>query len=239
MSRRAITESKLYFVASLLVAAARIDYDAGVRITRICHSVWLTHIPWLSLTTRLIHFMIIVRIAMTHQLAGVVCLVLAPLSFVTGCGAPDRSLEANAQYDIFVDSVECAATKANGDEWDADSSGPDIYFNVTWKNNVIFTGKTQDNTLVAHWKPSEMGVGIGTDVAISAESKTLAASITASPGTTVRFEVWDADLASHDEIGVIEIPIEELKLGSNELFDRGAVKKMTIIVKRARALEER
>ena len=166
--------------------------------------------------------------------------LLIAVALAAGCGSRDTAagLKPGRQYYIYVDYIEVQATQPGGDPWDVDSSGPDVSYTITWQGNEVFQSSKRSDSLVAEWKAKEMGMGFGSESFIKGESSALAARITARPGI-LTFHVWDSDLVDGDDIGTLEVPIEELKEGRNEFSDVEAISKIVIMAQPIPPIENR
>ncbi len=167
--------------------------------------------------------------------------ILALLSFALGCGSkepPTTELQEGTQYYVYVDYIEVHPNKANGKAWDNDSSAPDVYYEVSWQGNRVFESSERKDTLVAEWKATEMGLGLGEDNFLKGESSALAARVTAGVGT-LEFEVVDGDVISDDPIGTLTVPVGDLKIGRNQFGDVESIDKIAIVVEPIPPIKER
>jgi hypothetical protein len=149
-----------------------------------------------------------------------------------------NGLKEEAQYYVYVDFIEVGPNKPDGDQWDRDKSGPDLRYSISWQGNEIFKSEKRKDSLVAEWKATEMGVGIGTDNLVKGESSVIGARITARKGP-LTFKIWEEDPAFNDEAGHFEVQIEDLKEGRNEVSNAPSIIKMVIVVTPIPPIEER
>lgn len=166
---------------------------------------------------------------------------LALLAFAVGCGskeAPSTELQEGTQYYVYVDSIEVHPNKSNGKSWDNDSSAPDVYYEVFWQGNRVFESSERKDTLVAEWKATEMGLGLGEENFLKGESSALAARVAAGVGT-LKFEVVDSDVISDDPIGTLTVPVGDLKIGRNQFENVESIDKIVIVVEPIPPIKER
>jgi hypothetical protein len=128
--------------------------------------------------------------------------------------APEEhvSVTADDQYLVLLSQIEVENLTPRGHRWDLTDGGPDIRYDVYWRGDRIFQSSTREDTLLARWDPSEVGIG---DLihGVSAESALKAARITVQRGEKLEFRVVDTDVVANDEIGRWEVPVESLQTG--------------------------
>ena len=124
-------------------------------------------------------------------------------------------------YYIFPDLIELAATNPEGKEWDIDDSGPDITYAIHLNDREIFTApsKGKDNT-VNEWGGMSQDLSLF-NTSVSVEGIIKAALVSINAGDTLKFKVWDNDIAANDEAGEFTIMTTELKLGQTEWWCYG------------------
>lgn len=147
---------------------------------------------------------------------------------------PPANLAPNSAYYLSVHHLELYPQRIGGGAWDRlDSSGPDVIYELIWQGNSVFTSSKKSDTLIASWD----ALSVDLKSAILSGQVDLGSSIqaaivrpAASPAVTL--SVWDADLADKDPAGTIELDLNTLVLGDNELTftasDQNAIKSVTI-----------
>ena len=167
--------------------------------------------------------------------------ILTLACFALGCGSkgpPSAQLQEGTQYYVYVDYIEVHPNKPNDKAWDNDSSAPDVYYEVSWQGNRVFESSERKDTLVAEWKATEMGLGLGEENFLKGESSALAARVTAGVGT-LEFEVIDSDVISDDPIGTLTVPVANLKIGRNQFESIESIDKIVIVVEPIPPIKER
>lgn len=130
---------------------------------------------------------------------------------------PPRSpqlVEAEQHYYVLLAVVEVEAkAEADGESaWDPRDGAPDLYYEVLWQHQVVFESSTKDDTLVARWSNAAIKVSDLVEE-VSLDSSIKAARITARPGDSLEFRVYDADTIKDDLIGSWKTPVMSLQLG--------------------------
>ena len=135
-------------------------------------------------------------------------------SNVFGPTAPrdEMAVSVNDQYLVFLSSVEVERSTISGSKWDMTDGGPDVRYDVYWRGNRIFRSSVCDDTLLALWDQSEVGLR---DLVqgVSPERSSKAARITAQAGETIEFRIIDDDTFDDDEIGRWSVAVDSLHIG--------------------------
>jgi len=129
-------------------------------------------------------------------------------------------VEAGQQYYVLLGAVEVAGKKADGSRWDVGQPAPDLFYEVRWKDTVVFRSSRKDDTLLARWNAGGIDV---TDLLrkVSVDDSIEAARITVRAGESLEFTVWDHDVASDDEVGRWSVASTDLRVG-DELWSAPA-----------------
>ena len=85
----------------------------------------------------------------------------------------DPGLTDGESYYVLLSSIEVAPRREDGDGWDSSEGAPDLYYVVRWRDTEVFRSSQKDDTLVAIWSNSEVGVmdltgGVSIDGSIKA-----------------------------------------------------------------------
>jgi len=129
---------------------------------------------------------------------------------------PSPGLEPEQHYYVFLTVVEVEPRDADGDAWDSRGGAPDLYYKIRWQGQTVFESSTKDDTLVAKW--TNVSVELGDVVeAVSLDDSIKAARITARPGDTLEFSVYDKDTTSGDDlVGAWTVPVASLHAGDQQ-----------------------
>lgn len=159
---------------------------------------------------------------------------------------PPKTLENGKDYYLMVRTIELDQYRPGGEtKWDRlDGSGPDIQFNLTWQDNVVFTSQQKNNTLIGAWDMLSVDVKKAVlngkvDLAGSID----AAIIRVEEDTEVTIEVWDQDVAGSDAAGSAVMKLAGFKPGDNtftfEPTDKSAIKRVVVrVIDRALPVSE-
>jgi len=129
----------------------------------------------------------------------------------------DKSLQNGETYYVLLSKIEVEPRQKDGDGWDLGDGAPDIFYEIRWRDTKVFESSRKDDTLVAIWSNSEVGL---MDLAggVSIDSSIKAARITARAGETIEFLVYDHDdLTPNDEIARVLVSIDALRVGDTPL----------------------
>jgi len=121
-------------------------------------------------------------------------------------------VEEGRAYYVLLVSIEVEPRDADGDRWDTGRAAPDVYYTASWRDTEVFRSSTKKQTLLARWSNTELGIRdvMGT---VSIDDSIKAARVTARPGESIAFAVFDEDLAADDPIGRWRVPVLELQVG--------------------------
>ena len=150
---------------------------------------------------------------------------------------PPKTLEAGKDYYLMVRTIELYPNRPGGETaWDRiDGSGPDIQFNLTWQDNVVFESQAKKDTLIGAWDMLSVDV----KKAILNGKVDLAGSIDAAiirveEDTEITINVWDNDLADSDAAGAAIMNLAKFKPGDNTFIfdptDQSAIKRIVVRV---------
>jgi hypothetical protein len=160
---------------------------------------------------------------------------------IAATGAASASAETQPRlvsghdYYLYVKLIELTDRRPNGKQWDSlDDSGPDVRFNLTWHDNVIWKSIEKSNTLIGSWDLMRVDLrqvitsGGQTDL----EGLVNAPLVHYTAGEAVALKVWDEDTVGSDDAGNITLKLDELRPGENTLLpaagDAGAVKRVVV-----------
>lgn len=148
-----------------------------------------------------------------------------------------ETLEPGKDYYLMVRTIELYPMRPGGETaWDRiDGSGPDIQYNLSWQDNIVFESQKKDDTLVGAWDALSLDVKTAVlsgkvDLANSID----AAIIPVEEDTEVTIEVWDSDVAGSDAAGDAIMKLKDFKPGDNtftfEATDTSAIKRVVVRV---------
>jgi hypothetical protein len=153
-----------------------------------------------------------------------------------GAGAAPPRLVRGNDYYLYVKLIEVADRAPNGSVWDrVDGSGPDIGFQLKWRNNVVWDASVKPDTLIGSWDLMKIDLK---QVVMSGGQADLEGALNAplihyEPGETVELSVWDADpVGAYDNAGKVIVRLDELGPGETSLTPSGpdakAVKRVVL-----------
>lgn len=151
--------------------------------------------------------------------------------------AEPKTLAIGKDYYLMVRTIELYPHRPGGEvAWDRlDGSGPDIQFNLTWQDNVVFQSQKKGDTLIGAWDL----LAIDVKNAVLNGKVDLAGSIDAAiirveEDTEIAIEVWDVDLPGSDAAGSATMKLAQFTLGDNTFnfdpTDTSAIKRIVIRV---------
>jgi len=122
-------------------------------------------------------------------------------------------VEIGQQYYVLLGAVEAAARKGDGGKWDVGNPAPDLFYEIRWKDTVVFRSGRKNDTLLARWNAGGIDV---TDLIrkVSVDDSIEAARVTVREGESLEFTVWDHDIASDDRVGQWTRATTALRVGS-------------------------
>lgn len=144
-----------------------------------------------------------------------------------------QPIELDKDYYVLVRTIELYPNRPDGKQWDINDSAPDIKFKIDWQNNTVFEGDKQSDTLIGSWE----ALSLDLKQAILSQKVDLGTSIDAAiikiqKDTTATLTVWDVDLGSKDQAGVVPLKLDQMVLGDNVmLFDadpENAIKRIVV-----------
>ena len=166
----------------------------------------------------------------------------APDPFAPPEAAP---LKPDHDYVILVRAVEVGPTKPGGSAWERFmEDGPDLYYDLTWRGNVIFTSTAATDSLIGRWEALNIDVWdtvqSGGNVDFGKALNNGAVVRTPPDGADptaglVRVRVYDDDTFDDDEAGTVNLLLGELAEGDTELTyngegESGVVRRLSVRV---------
>lgn len=158
--------------------------------------------------------------------AGVVWIGLRQLGPPTAVVDADYSmattmpafLRTGHDYYLLVKLVEFNPKKPNGGSWDTNSA-PDAKVLIRWHGQQIFALPQREDQLISTWDLFRVNV---MDIIRSGGSVDVASAINAplvrvEPGEKITIEVRDADLIRDDVAMKIDLQLDELREGENDI----------------------
>lgn len=153
----------------------------------------------------------------------------------TATTAPARLTPGNDYY-LYVKLIELGERAPNGSVWDrVDSSGPDIRFNLTWRNNVVWESSVKKDTLIGSWDLMKIDLKqvIASGGQAELEGALNAPLIHYQPGETVLLTVWDEDaVGAYDTAGKVRLRLDDLVPGEATLTpigkEGGSIKRIVL-----------
>ena len=121
-------------------------------------------------------------------------------------------------YYFLVKLVEFNPRKPSGSSWDTHSA-PDAKVLISWHGQQIFALPQREDQLISTWDLFRVNV---MDIIRSGGSVDMASAINApivrvEPGETITVEVRDADVMRDDVAMKIDLQLDELRQGENDI----------------------
>jgi hypothetical protein len=139
--------------------------------------------------------------------------------------APVPTIQAGHAYMVYVSHMEVYPRMPDGADWDSvDGSAPDLFYEVWWQGNRIYSSDTRLDGLMAQWIP--VGVNLKESIlngTISADQALRVPLMAFTAGATeteqIIIKVYDADPfpVSDDDVAVVQVALPSLHLGNNEM----------------------
>jgi hypothetical protein len=122
-------------------------------------------------------------------------------------------------YYVHIHLVEFKPLKPDGKFWDEDHSGPDALVKILWRGNAIYSISGRDDQLIASfdlfavdvWNKLVKGEKLDVETSINAPL------VNISAGDSITIEVLDRDYVFNDTALKIDIPLDTLTAGRNEI----------------------
>ncbi len=149
-------------------------------------------------------------------------------------GAGEKVIPGRDYY-VFVSLVELSEKNGKGAPWDEyPPSAPDIKVEIYWKNQIVYSSTTKDDTFLAKWSNASVDI---IDLAIggrdaSVDSAIQAARINIAKGDSIEIRVFDVDLlGASDLAGSKMITSTELVPGDQVFaFPSGPIRRIKLRV---------
>lgn len=133
----------------------------------------------------------------------------------------EKQVELGGDYYLRISLVEVASKKADNADWDKiGQAAPDPYYEIHWRDNLVYKSDVKENTLIASWSETELDL---LDAALSGDKLSsdlviAGARINVVEGEKIILKVYDSDpLSSDDLVGEVEIVASELLEGKNSI----------------------
>jgi hypothetical protein len=137
-------------------------------------------------------------------------------------------------YYLHVKIIEVGDRRPDGKTWDTGGSAPDLKFNLTWRNNIVWESTTKPDTLIGSWDLFRIDLKqvITTGGKADLEGALNAPLVHYDAGETVKLIVWDEDTAGlYDTVGEVTLRLDDLAPGEQTLtFNGGDAKAVKRIV---------
>ena len=122
-------------------------------------------------------------------------------------------VQPGASYYVLLSSIEVEPRQEDGDGWDPNDGAPDLLYSVLWRDTQVFESSRKDDTLLAVWSNSEIGLKDLTG-AISIDDSIKAARVMVREGEDLVFTIYDQDdLTANDTVGRWTVPLTALQEG--------------------------
>ncbi|MGC4005116.1 MAG: hypothetical protein QM811_19180 [Pirellulales bacterium] len=128
--------------------------------------------------------------------------------------------QADHDYYVWVHLVEFKPKKPNGSNWDSgNNSAPDADVRLYWRGNRIFILPKREDQLIATWDLFRVDVMqlVNSGGKIDIEGAINAPIVRAGKNEPLTIEVWDSDLIGDDLALKMDVPIDNLYVGRNDI----------------------
>jgi len=127
-------------------------------------------------------------------------------------------VQLGEDYYFRVSLVEVSERDEKGEAWDQlGEAAPDLYYQVVWRNTLVFESSVKKNTLLAAWSKSEVDL-VGAALSgenISSDLVVAGARLNIIENETVQIKVYESDTLSRDElVGSFRLATDKLPLGT-------------------------
>jgi len=137
-----------------------------------------------------------------------------------------HGLKAGETYAVWIAEAEVAPVEGA-------ASAPDLVALMEWQNQVILKTVVSRNSLIARWEPVGVSVGQVLEGEVSTSSVQRVARVRLTPGGTISVGVFDRGLLHRELIGGFTVPLENLRLGVNEIPGGNRLRRVQLAVTRA------
>lgn len=137
-------------------------------------------------------------------------------------------------YYVFASLIELTEHNSEGEPWDSyNETGPDIFYEIFWKDTRIFKSSKKEDSFVARWTSAgidlrDMAIGNST---ASLDGVIQAARINIRENEKIQLRVHDSDVIKNDLAGEFEYSTTELKPGDTTYeYPTPGVRRLTLRV---------
>jgi hypothetical protein len=130
----------------------------------------------------------------------------------------------DGDYYLHVKLIELSDRRPDGKTWDVGGSAPDVRFNLTWHDNIIWESTAKADTLIGSWDLLKIDLKqvIASGGTADLESSINAPLVHHAPGETVKLTVWDDDTVDTDAAGTLMLKLDDLVPGDNTIVPAAA-----------------
>ncbi len=133
--------------------------------------------------------------------------------------APTRA-QMDHDYYVWIHLVEFKPKKPNDSNWDSgNSSAPDADVRLYWRGNRIFILPKREDQLIATWDLFRVDVMqlVQNGGKVDPESIINAPIVKIAKNDPITIEIWDDDAAFSDLALKMDVPIDSLYVGRNDI----------------------
>ncbi len=165
-------------------------------------------------------------------------LVGVAVYFLPAPTSPQNPMSGKAavgkDYYVLASVIELSELDPEGNAWDSyNGTGPDIYYEIYWKDKRIFESTKKADTFVARWTSAgidlrDMAIG---DSTASLDGVIQAARLNIREGEKIQIRVYDSDVLKSDLAGQFEFVTSELQVGDTSYdYQTPGVRRLVIRV---------
>jgi hypothetical protein len=167
-------------------------------------------------------------------------LILAPFLLILGVAlivenfrADKKSiLEMGKTYEIWLKEAEVSAFDPDGKPWDSDGSAPDLRGMISWQDHVVLQTVEASDGLIARWSDTALSASQAIQGEVDIQSLQRVGRFRMDAEDSIEICIFDSDLVSNSFAGGFLISLPSLRLGNNSILGTGALKTVTLTVRR-------
>lgn len=129
--------------------------------------------------------------------------------------APDRVVLGRDYY-VTATVIEVTEQNSAGESWDTyNSTGPDLQYEIYWRENRIFKSETKSDTFLGKWSNAELDVkkiAVNRGVT-SLDSLQQGARVNVRTNEQIELRVYDSDAVDRELVGTQSFALPSLIIG--------------------------
>jgi len=151
--------------------------------------------------------------------------------WLAGLGtATSDKLKEGVTYAVWIQEAEVTPRKVDGTDWGSDSKAPDLSAMIAWQDHIVLRTVVAHETLIGCWDPLAVDVKSVIHGEMGTSSVQRVARVRLAKGQPLLIGVFDEYLLRRNFVGGLRIPLESLRLGTNEVTSSGTLRRVQIMV---------